>query len=73
MEKEYTAALSFGDNTLQHLLTAKVAPVQTVTIRYKNKGAINGYIKLNEKYGKSGLDFRQLLCYNEIKGEQMFF
>lgn len=25
-----------------------------------------------QKYGKSGLDFRQMVCYNEIKGEQMF-
>ena len=25
-----------------------------------------------QKYDKSGLDFRQMVCYNIIKGEQMF-
>ena len=42
-------------------------PVKRVTIRYKNKGVVNGYIKPNTKNGKSGLDFRQMVCYNMRK------
>ncbi len=72
MEKQYITTLCFGDNSLEHLFAVKVAPVERITIRYKNKGAVNGYIKANTKNGKSGLDFRHRVCYNEIKGEQMF-
>ena len=57
MEKKNISRLGFGNDSFEHLFAIKITPVKGVTIRYKNKGAVNGYIKPNAKNGKSSIDF----------------